>query len=212
MRNVSICPTVTAETTDEYMEQMERVEPFATRIHVDITDGDFAPHKLVNFDQVWWRGNRTIDLHVMHRYPVDHAEIILAMAPRMVIVHAEAEGNLSNFIDHLHRHGIEVGLALLQRTRVEDVAPALEYIDHLLIFSGNLGYHGGEADLDLLSKAKKVRELRPNIEIGWDGGVNEQNVRAIAEAGVDVINVGGYIQKSENPASAYATLKALVQY
>src|SRR4051812_27983254 len=122
MRNVSICRTVTAETTDEYMQQMERVEPFATRIHVDITDGDFDPHKLVNFAQVWWRGNRPIDLHVMHRYPVDHSEIILAMSPRLVIVHAEAEGNLMNLIDHLHRHGIEVGLALLQRTRVEDIA------------------------------------------------------------------------------------------
>ncbi|HWT55780.1 MAG TPA: hypothetical protein VN031_01965 [Candidatus Microsaccharimonas sp.] len=213
MHNVSICPTITAETPDEYMEQMERVESFATRIHVDLTDGDFAPHKLVNFDQVWWRGNRTIDLHVMHRYPVDHAEIILAMAPRLVIVHAEAEGNLMNFIDHLHRHGIEVGLALLQRTRIEDIAPALEAIDHLLIFSGNLGYQGGsEADMDLLSKVKKAKELNPRIEVGWDGGVNDQNIREIAEAGVDVINVGGFIQKSENPAKAYATLKALAQY
>lgn len=208
---VTICPTVTAETTDEYRQQMERVEKFATRIHVDITDGDFAPHKLVNFDQVWWRGNRTIDLHVMHRYPLDHSEIILAMSPRMVIVHAEAEGNLMGFIDYLHHHGIEVGLALLQRTRVEDVAPALASLDHVLVFSGNLGYQGGsEADLDLLSKVRKVREIKPTIEIGWDGGVNDQNVRALADAGVDVINVGGFIQHADDPAKAYATLKALV--
>ncbi len=213
MRNISICPTITAENSEDYMRQMELVEPFATRIHVDITDGDFAPHKLVNFDQVWWRGNRTIDLHVMHRYPLDHAEIILAMSPRMVIVHAEAEGNLMGFIDHLHQHGVEVGLALLQRTRIEDVAPALAAIDHLLVFSGNLGYQGGsEADLELLSKVRKAREIKPTIEIGWDGGVTDQNVRQIAEAGVDVINVGGFIHNSSNPAKAYATLKALVQY
>jgi ribulose-phosphate 3-epimerase len=117
-----------------------------------------------------------------------------------------------NFIDHLHRHGIEVGLALLPRTKVEDVAPALAVIDHVLIFSGNLGYHGGQADLDLLGKARKVRELNPKIEIGWDGGVNDQNAREIAEAGVDVLNVGGFIQGSENPQKAYATLKALVDY
>jgi ribulose-phosphate 3-epimerase len=209
---VTICPTVTAETTDDYRIQMERVEKFATRIHVDITDGDFAPHKLVNFDQVWWRGNRTIDLHVMHRYPLDHSEIILAMSPRMVIVHAEAEGNLMGFIEYLHKHGMEVGLALLQRTRVEDVAPALSALDHLLVFSGNLGYQGGsEADLDLLSKVKKAKDINPRLEIGWDGGVNDQNIKAIADAGVEVINVGGFIQHAEDPAAAYATLKALVQ-
>ena len=208
---IDICPTITAETTDEYMQQMQRVEPFATRIHVDITDGDFAPRKLINFDQVWWRGNRTIDLHIMHRYPLDHREIILAMQPRLVIVHAEAEGNLMGFLDLLHHHGIEVGLALLQRTRVEDVEPALAAIDHLLVFSGNLGYQGGsEADLDLLSKVKKAKEANPRLEIGWDGGVNDTNIKALVDGGVEVINVGGYIQHAEDPAAAYAKLKAIV--
>jgi ribulose-phosphate 3-epimerase len=208
---VTICPTVTAETPDEYMQQMQRVEPFATRIHVDITDGDFAPRKLVNFDQVWWRGNRTIDLHVMHRYPLDHREIILAMQPRLVIVHAEAEGNLMGFLDLMHRHGIEVGLALLQRTKVEDVAPALAAIDHLLIFSGNLGYQGGsEADLDLLSKVQKAKDANPRLEIGWDGGVNDSNIKALVDGGVEVISVGGFIQHSDDPAAAYAKLKSIV--
>lgn len=208
---IDICPTITAETTDEYQQQMRRVEPFATRIHVDITDGDFAPRKLINFDQVWWRGNRTIDLHVMHRYPLDHREIILAMQPRLVIVHAEAEGNLMGFLDLLHRHGIEVGLALLQRTRVEDVAPALPAIDHLLVFSGNLGYQGGsEADLDLLGKVKKAKEANSRLEIGWDGGVNDKNIKALADGGVDVINVGGFIQHADDPAAAYAKLRQIV--
>jgi pentose-5-phosphate-3-epimerase len=129
----------------------------------------------------------------------------------MVIVHAEAEGNLAGFIEYLHHHGIEVGLALLPRTRVEDVAPALPMLDHLLIFSGNLGYHGGTADLDLLSKARKAKELKPTIEIGWDGGINGENAKTIADAGVEVLNVGGYIQNSGDPAAAYAKLKALVQ-
>jgi len=69
----TICPTITAETASEYKRQMGHVESFATRIHVDVTDGDFAPRKLLSFDQIWWRGNRTIDLHVMYRLPAEHA-------------------------------------------------------------------------------------------------------------------------------------------
>lgn len=208
---VTICPAILADTPDAYREQMERVESFAARIHVDVTDGDFAVAKTIGLDNVWWRGNRTIDLHVMYRYPTEHSEIILAMHPRLVIVHAEAEGNFMNFAAHLHAHGIEIGIALLQRTSVEAIAPALEFIDHVQIFSGDLGRFGGEADLDLLKKARQLRELKPTVEIGWDGGVNDQNAKAIADAGVDVLNVGGFIQKAHDPAAAYATLKALVQ-
>jgi ribulose-phosphate 3-epimerase len=208
---VTICPTITAETADEYRRQMELLEPFATRFHVDMSDGDFAPRKLLAFDQIWWRGNRTVDLHLMYRYPVDHAEIILALNPRLVIIHVEAEGNFNNFADHLHAHGIEVGVALLPQTRVDAIEPVMRSIDHVLIFSGNLGYQGGsEANMELLKKVIAVRRLKPTVEIGWDGGVNNQNARAIAEAGVDVLNVGGFIQNTPDPAAAYATLKALV--
>ena len=190
---------------------MELLEPFASRLHIDTADGNFAPRKLLSFDQIWWRGNRTIDLHLMYTYPIDHAEIILALNPRLVVVHAEAEGNFNNFADHLHAHGIEVGVALLPRTRVEAIEPVIHKIDHVLIFSGNLGYQGGStADMELLKKVAEVRQLKPTIEIGWDGGVNDQNAKQIADAGVDVLNVGGFIQHAADPARAYATLKALV--
>jgi len=204
---VTICPTITVETEDDYRQQMETLEPFATRIHIDMADGDFAPRKLLGFDKIWWRGNRTIDIHVMYRYPVDHSEIILALNPRLVVVHAEAEGNLANFAQHLHAHGIEFGVALLQPTRVEVIEPLLSELDHVLIFSGNLGYQGGsEVDPGLFKKVAAVRRLKPSVEIGWDGGVNDQNARNLKEAGVDVLNVGGFIQHAPDPAAAYQKL------
>ncbi len=70
----------------------------------------------------------------------------------------------------LHDAGIEVGIALLPTTVVDTIVPALDMIDHVLIFSGNLGFQGGQANLALLSKAQKLRSLKPSLEIGWDGG------------------------------------------
>ena len=208
--NATICPTVLAPNPQDYLEQMQRVEPFANRIHVDMSDGIFATGKTLGFSEIWWRGNRTIDLHVMYRRPSEHLDIILALSPRLVIVHAEAEGNFIAFANQLRRHGIEAGIALLPHTKVEAIQPALEVLDHVLIFSGNLGHFGGEADLSLLEKVTHVRALKRTVEIGWDGGVNDQNAKQLAEAGVDVLNVGGFIRHASDPAHAYATLKALV--
>ena len=204
----TICPTITADTPEEYNRQMGRIEPFAQRIHVDVADGDFTINRLISLDRIWWRGNRTIDLHMMYKFPSEHADIILALRPRLVIIHAESEGNFDWFSHVLHREGIEVGVALLQRTPAESILNALDNIDHVLVFSGNLGYQGGsEADFDLLSKVQKIKAAKPTIEIGWDGGVNDQNAARLAEGGVDVLNVGGFIMNSENPLRQYRKLE-----
>jgi len=108
----------------------------------------------------------------------------------------------------LRREGIEVGVALLQRTPAESILDSLDLIDHVLIFSGNLGFQGGsEADLNLLKKVTQVKSAKPSVEIGWDGGVNDQNAAQIAAGGVDVLNVGSFIMQSENPLRQYRKIE-----
>ena len=124
----------------------------------------------------------------------------------MVIVHAESDGNFVPFAELMHRHGIEVGVALKPKTPVELIRPALEWIDYVLVFSGDLGHFGGQADLALLDKVKLLRQLKPQLEIGWDGGINNVNAKALAAGGVDVLNVGGFIQHAADPRMAYGML------
>jgi len=206
----SICPSVTARDINEYKNQMERISRFATRVHIDVADGIFTPVKLLSVDQVWWPGGVRADLHVMYQRPFEHYKTYLSLAPQMVIVHAEAEGRFIAFAELMHRHGIEVGVALKPETPVELIRPALDWIDHILIFSGNLGHFGGQADLSLLDKAALLRRLKPQLEIGWDGGINAQNAQTLARGGIEVLNVGGFIQHAADPRMAYGTLARAV--
>jgi ribulose-phosphate 3-epimerase len=203
----TICPTITAAEPHAYRTQVERIEPFAVRWHIDIADGIMAPRQLIDLDKLWWPGNVQVDLHVMYKYPADHLELFVVQHPRLIVIQAEAEGDFNVWSSTLHHHGIEVGVALLPETPVSLIADAIDAIDHVLIFSGNLGYQGGShADLALLSKAAELRALKPTLEIGWDGGVNDDNAAAIAAGGVDVLNVGGFIHDAHNPGAAYAKL------
>lgn len=191
---------------------MERVEQFASRIHIDVADGLLAPRKLIGLDRLWWPGNVVADLHMMYERPFDHTELLQALHPQLVIVHAEAKGDFYHFSYQMHLHGIEVGVALLPATPVSRIAAALGNIDHVLVFSGNLGYQGGStADLSLLTKVKELHTAKPTLEIGWDGGVNDHNAVELATAGVDVLNVGGFIHAAKEPANAYAKLKEVTQ-
>lgn len=205
----TICPAVTVDEPHTYREQMEQFASFAIRLHIDLADGTLTPNRLIPLDQIWWPGGMRADLHVMDRQPANHTELLVSLGPQLVIIHAEAEGDFDTFAAELHGHGIEVGVALLPQTSVDVIATSLAAIDHVLIFSGDLGHYGGQADLSLLQKARQLRALKPTLEIGWDGGINDQNIRSLIDGGVDVLNVGGYIARAQEPAEAFASLQAL---
>ncbi len=209
--SATICPTVTTNDPAVYKLQVERTVTFAHRLHIDLSDGVFTRNKLMEVEDVWWPGGVQADLHVMYQRPFDHLHALIALRPQLIIVHAEAEGDFMHFAAECHKHGIEVGVALLPETGVEAIQPALDVIDHVLIFSGNLGHFGGHADMKLLGKVQKLHTLKPRLEIGWDGGVNDKNVKVLALGGVDVLNAGGYLHGATAPETAYATLKAAVE-
>lgn len=207
----SICPTIDVFNTHDYRVQVDNVKSFAKSLHIDLMDGDFAPVKSPGFDEIWWPHHMKADLHVMYRRPMDHLDQIVKLKPHMVIVQAEAEVHHMHFAAELHKHDIEVGLCILQETPVDNVKQIMHSFDQLLIFSGNLGFQGGQIDLGLLDKVRQVKDYYPEIEIAWDGGINDQNIKQLIDGGVKVLNVGGFIQKSDDPEKAYATLKAIVK-
>lgn len=205
-----ICPTITASEPHAYREQMERVEPFAQRIHIDLMDGQFATPTSPKLKQVWWPAGTMGDVHLMYRRPMDYIEQLIKLHPHLVIIHFEASVEHMHFAARLHREGIKTGLAILQDTSVETIQDVMHSFDHILVFSGHLGHHGGKADLSLLAKVKAIREYHPEAEIGWDGGVNLDNAQQLIAGGVDILNVGGFIHNAKNPAEAYRQLKTVV--
>ncbi len=207
----TVCPAILAENTDEYRKQIERSAHFAVRLHLDLSDGDFAPSKTVAIDEIWWPGGVRADLHVMYRKPFEHMQLMLDLRPQLIIVHAEAEGDFEKYAQTIRSHGVEMGVALLPETPPELIQPALQYIDHVLIFSGDLGHFGGTTDLKLLEKVAKLKAMKPQLEIGWDGGVSVDNARTLIDGGVDVLNAGGFIQRSVDPQMAYQQLAHIAQ-
>lgn len=201
-----ICPTVTAYDPHEYRTQMERLKPFAKRIHIDLMDGQFAPTRSPELRQIWWSPELTADIHLMYQRPMDHLDWLIKLKPHLVVVHNEADVHHMHFAAELHKHDIKAGLALLHDTPAEYAYQIMHSFDHILVFSGKLGYHGGEADLADLDKVHQIREHHPEVEIGWDGGINDQNAPVLVRAGVTVLNVGGFIQRAPDPEKSYRKL------
>ena len=208
IRTVSIVPTILTDNKQDYRAQAERINVFTRRVQIDVTDGVFAPTQTLDITNVWWPKNWEADLHLMAAYPSQHLDTILKLSPSLCILHAEASEDLLPSFQQLKEAGIKVGVALLPSTFPGNVQHYIEAADHVLIFAGQLGVQGSPADLMQMEKIPLVRNMKPEVEIGWDGGANITNVRALAHADLDVIDVGSAISQAPDPAQAFQELVA----
>lgn len=201
-----IVPTVLSETPDDYKVAVEKLHPFAKRVHIDLTDGDFAPTFTVGVSQIWWPEEWQVDIHAMVAQPSQYVDALIQMKPHTVIFHAEVSEDLGPIIQKIKAVGIKAGVALLKPTVPETVHDYIENADHVLVFSGDLGHYGGSASLMQLEKVRLVRNIHPTVEVGWDGGANIGNVFSLSQGGIDVINCGSEIQSAPDAAVAYKQL------
>ena len=142
----------------------------------------------------------------MSARPSEHLSDIIKLKPRLCILHAEVDDDLAAVFAKLREAGIKTGLALIKTTFPGRVSNLIQEVDHVMIFAGELGSQGGTIDMMQTEKVPLVRNIKPDVEIGWDGGANLSNIRALAHAGIDVINVGSAITQAADAAAMYQSL------
>ena len=208
IRTVSIVPTILTDNKQDYRAQAERINTFTRRVQIDVTDGVFAQPPTLDVTNIWWPKNWEADLHLMATKPSESIDTILKLNPSLCILHAEASEDLLPIFEVLKKANIKTGVALLQSTFPGNVKQYIDVVDHVLIFASQLGAQGTPADLMQMEKIPLIRNMKPEVEIGWDGGANMTNIRALAHADLDVINVGSAISMASNPSEAFQELVA----
>lgn len=206
LKEISIVPAVLVNNSSDYQRQIERINTFARRVQIDLSDGTFAPSETVN--NIWWPRGWQVDLHLMAAKPSFYLDVIKKLSPSLCILHAEADEDLMPIFDELKSSNIKAGVALLKSTFPGNVRHYIEAADHVLIFAGTLGAQGGPADLLQMEKIPMIRNIKAEVELGWDGGANLSNIRALAHSGLDVINVGAALATADNPASVFEQMIA----
>ena len=132
----------------------------------------------------------------------------------ILTVHYEACPHLHRTIQEIKKQGMKAGVSLNPHTPIAVLEDIIADLDLVLIMSVNPGF-GGQSFIE--NTYKKVQQLRALIEfsdsqalIEIDGGVTDQNIEQLLEAGVDAFVAGSFVFKSENPTETISNLKGLV--
>jgi ribulose-phosphate 3-epimerase len=183
-------------------DDIARAERYADLWHVDACDGHFAPQLLIFPDMVAVLrrlSTRPIHVHLM----VDSA-ILLAQIEQfadvgadLITVHCETEpGVLDRALGRIVDRRLKAGIVLTLDTPVENVAPYLARVDFVTMVGTPIGIKGVSpeaATYDRLRQARALidqsaREHRPVLAA--DGGIRENTVQPLREAGADTVVMG----------------------
>ena len=214
IRTVEIEPSLYAADLSRLGEQCEVLLRAGARIlHFDVGDGHFVPPitmgpiVLQSISPRVHRLGGVLDCHLMIDAPQRHFEAIAAAGGDSVTVHCEACPDLPAVARAAREQELQVGLAFKPQTSPEDAAAAAEPFDLVLCMSIEPGYSGQPFMPEAIPRIRRLRELLgEGVPIQVDGGIDQENVRAVYEAGATLIVAGTAIFGREDLPRAYRRL------
>lgn len=172
-------------------------------IHLDVMDGKFVPNqtdgKFMLEKSLKYAPNIFLDTHLMVENPKEVLKEYLAS--KTITFHIEAvkdKKEILNIIHFLHENEIRVGIAIKPATPLEVLTDYLELIDQVLVMTVEPGYGGQKMMMSCLEKVRKIRNLKCNLDIEVDGGINLENISLVKESGANIIVAGIAIVKAED--------------
>jgi ribulose-phosphate 3-epimerase len=213
VRTVEVEPSVYAADFANLGEQVQHLLNSGARVfHFDVGDGHFVPPVTIgpvvlrSIAPMIHRMDGVIDCHLMVDNPAHHFPEIAESGGDSVTFHVEVADDPSAVIAQAREHGLGAGVAFSPGTEVEVAAEAANQgADLCLCMSIVPGYSGQELMEDAYARIERLRSL-VDCYVQVDGGVNQDNVRAVHDAGADLLVVGSGIFAREDLPRAYRRL------
>lgn len=219
MYQVKIAPSILA---GDYAKMGDTVrllgENGADMVHCDVMDGNFVPP--ITFGAQMVKSirpytNLSLDCHLMVANPEKQIELFAAAGADVISVHVEAcSGALLKTMKRIRELGVKAAAVVNPATAIEEIFPAVEFADMLLVMSVVPGWGGQKFIPESLKKIETLREFclkngKGELDIEVDGGINEGNVKSVISAGANVIVAGSAVFRSENMAETIARLRCV---
>lgn len=183
-------------------------------IHIDVMDGQFVPNITygpIIVDACKKTTDLPLDVHLMIEKPDLIIPDFIKAGADLISVHAEACTHLHRTIQMIKNANVKAGVALNPATPIEAVEWVLEEIDFIVIMSVNPGFGGQKFISSSIKKVEILAAMKekknPGLIIQVDGGVSNQTIADISNAGATSFVAGSYIFNAEDYKTQISLLK-----
>ncbi|MFD0616525.1 ribulose-phosphate 3-epimerase [Paenibacillus sp. GCM10027629] len=211
-----IAPSILSADFAKLGDEIKEVERGgADWIHVDVMDGHFVPNITIGpliVDAIRPHTTLPLDVHLMIEKPEQYIPVFAKAGADWITVHAEACTHLHRVIHLIKEQGVKAGVALNPATPLSAIEEVLEDLDMVLIMTVNPGFGGQSFIESTLSKITRLRNMLDarglqHVHIEVDGGVNEETVARVVQAGADVLVAGSAVFGQQDRKAAMERIR-----
>jgi ribulose-phosphate 3-epimerase len=181
----------------QQIKELDGIGVDAPYIHIDVMDGVFVhsiSFGMPVIKSIRKTTDKIFDVHLMIMDPIRYIPAFRACGADIITFHLEACDSPFDLIDDLHTMGIKAGITIKPETPLELLYPYLHKVEMALNMSVNPGFGGQEFIPESLERIRKLRkyidEHGYHTDIQVDGGIHQENVRDVLDAGANIIVAG----------------------
>lgn len=219
MKNI-LSPSLLAADFKKLEQEIKKTEENgAEYLHFDVMDGIFVPS--ISFGMPVLKSIRScteqlMDVHLMITEPIRYLKEFKEAGADLVTVHLEACEDVEKTLDAIHECGMKAGLSIKPGTPAEALEPYLEKLELVLIMSVEPGFGGQKFIPESLDKISAVRKMLDaagsNADLEVDGGIYQNNVGEVLEAGANVIVSGSGVFRGDAAQNTQEFMEILQRY
>lgn len=198
MKNYILAPSLLSADFANLGDAVKKIEEKKGGfIHIDVMDGSFVPQ--ISFGQPIVKSIRPLtklpfDVHLMIEHPERQIESFKNVGADYITFHCENVERIEDVLKQIHDFGIKAGLAIKPKTPISFIEKYLPFLDLLLVMTVEPGFGGQKIIFECVSKISQLVEIRKNKDLNFlisvDGGINENTIQSVVDAGSDIIVSG----------------------
>ncbi|HEX4069094.1 MAG TPA: ribulose-phosphate 3-epimerase [Candidatus Babeliales bacterium] len=212
-----IYPSLMAADPKNLHDEIDLLEPYCAGFHLDVMDNKFVPNSALSIEtvnDVAQRG-KPVWVHLMVENPDEFYTKLLLPDDSIVSFHIESEIDVARFVKIIREKKQRPSIAIRPKTPLDKIFQFCDIVDQVLVMSVEPGFSGQHFLPNSISRLEELVAYRKKSDvffsIGIDGGINKDNIKMVAEKGVDDCAIASGIFKQSDHLVALHELEEVAR-